>query len=166
MFNNDISRKDHADTVVQIDIESELNEKSGSDAGQPRKRLLDNLNPAKAVIVGISQSTNAVKGGLSHSRWISTIYAFSFSQSLPPLTKPCFLLNGQKNTVENGLNNVGGKLTKVPGVSQGVSIFADYRKFLDRGSVIDLAIAVVIGTVLSLLLSHHGENPYFLHYLN
>jgi len=40
---------------------------------------------------------------------------------------------------------VGGKLTKVPGVSHGVSIFADYRKFLDRGNVVDLAVAVVIG---------------------
>lgn len=95
MFNNDISRKDHADTVVQIDTEPELDEKSGSNAGQPRMRLLNNLNPAKAVIGGItqstsaviggiSQSTNAVKGGLSHSRWISTVYALSFSQSLPP----------------------------------------------------------------------------------
>lgn len=68
--------------------------------------------------------------------------------------------------MENGLNNVGGKLTKVPGISQGVSIFADYRKFLDRGNVIDLAVAVVIGTVLSLLLSHRGESTYFLLYLN
>ena len=47
--------------------------------------------------------------------------------------------------MENGLTNVGGKLTKVPGVSHGVSIFADYRKFLDRGNVVDLAVAVVIG---------------------
>ena len=47
--------------------------------------------------------------------------------------------------MEKGVNNVGGKLTKVPGISQSVSIFADYRKFLDRGNVIDLAVAVVIG---------------------
>lgn len=51
----------------------------------------------------------------------------------------------RRSLVENGLTDVGGKLTKVPGISQGVSIFSDYRKFLDRGNVIDLAVAVVIG---------------------
>lgn len=49
------------------------------------------------------------------------------------------------NLVEKGVTNVGGKLTKVPGVSKGASLFADYRKFLDRGNVVDLAVAVVIG---------------------
>jgi len=43
------------------------------------------------------------------------------------------------------VNNVGGVLNRVPGVSHGVSFFADYRKFMDRGNVIDLAVAVVIG---------------------
>ncbi|KAF9391098.1 hypothetical protein CPC16_004591 [Podila verticillata] len=80
--------------------------------GSSGKRRL-NINPTKAVIGGITQSTHAVRGGLSQ--------------------------------MEKGVNNVGGKLTKVPGISQGVSIFADYRKFLDRGNVIDLAVAVVIG---------------------
>ncbi|KAF9388049.1 hypothetical protein CPB97_001696 [Podila verticillata] len=128
MFNNDISRKDHADTVVQIDTEPELDEKSGSNAGQPRMRLLNNLNPAKAVIGGITQSTSAVIGGISQST---------------------NAVKGGLSHMENGLNNVGGKLTKVPGISQGVSIFADYRKFLDRGNVIDLAVAVVIGAAFT-----------------
>ncbi len=53
-------------------------------------------------------------------------------------------------TFDLTVENVGGKLTKVPGISQGVSIFSDYRKFLDRGNVIDLAVAVVIGTMSSI----------------
>lgn len=81
MSGNDTPRINNVDTVVQID-EPEMDEKSGAnDAGQPRKRLLNNLNPAKAVIGGItqstsavmggiSQSTNAVKGGLSQSMWV------------------------------------------------------------------------------------------------
>ncbi|KAF9391086.1 hypothetical protein CPB97_007558 [Podila verticillata] len=84
--------------------------------GSSGKRRL-NINPAKAVIGGITQSTHAVRGGLSQ--------------------------------MEKGVNNVGGKLTKVPGISQGVSMFADYRKFLDRGNVIDLAVAVVIGAAFT-----------------
>jgi hypothetical protein len=39
----------------------------------------------------------------------------------------------------------GDTFAKVPGVNYGVSFFADYRKFMDRGNVIDLAVAVVIG---------------------
>jgi hypothetical protein len=61
--------------------------------------------------------------------------------------------NDRRSLVENGLTDVGGKLTKVPGISQGVSIFADYRKFLDRGNVIDLAVAVVIGKACLLFAS-------------
>ncbi|KAF9914123.1 hypothetical protein BX616_008916 [Lobosporangium transversale] len=59
------------------------------------------------------------------------------------------VVKGGISQMENNLNEVGGKLTKVPGVSQGVSIFADYRKFLDRGNVIDLAVAVVIGAAFT-----------------
>ncbi|KAF9970147.1 hypothetical protein BGZ65_011365, partial [Modicella reniformis] len=58
-------------------------------------------------------------------------------------------MKGGISQMENGLNDVGGKLTKVPGISQGVSIFSDYRKFLDRGNVIDLAVAVVIGAAFT-----------------
>lgn len=114
MFNNDIARKDHADIFVQIDTEPELDEKSGSNAGQPRKRLLNNLNPAKAVIGGItqstsaviggiSQSTNAVKGGLSHSTWISAVLRSLFSKSSPcslNLASCSLMTKTQKNSGE------------------------------------------------------------------
>lgn len=46
------------------------------------------------------------------------------------------------------MTTVGTQLNKVPGLKHGASFFADYRKFMDRGNVIDLAVAVVIGTVL------------------
>ncbi|KAG0225999.1 hypothetical protein BGW42_003954 [Actinomortierella wolfii] len=51
--------------------------------------------------------------------------------------------------VEKGVTQVSGKLNKVPGVSKGASLFADYRKFLDRGNVVDLAVAVVIGAAFT-----------------
>ncbi|KAF9145742.1 hypothetical protein BGX30_007054 [Mortierella sp. GBA39] len=125
------------DTVVQIDAEDPEQPSQYQDidttttttmaisgaSGKPTKKRL-NINPAKAVIGGISQSANAVKQGAS-------------------------VVKGGISQVENGLTDVGGKLTKVPGVSQGVSIFADYRKFLDRGNVIDLAVAVVIGAAFT-----------------
>lgn len=56
-------------------------------------------------------------------------------------------------SVEKGVNIVGGNLVKVPGVKYGVSFFDDYRKFMDRGNVIDLAVAVVIG-MLNVLAPH------------
>jgi hypothetical protein len=40
-----------------------------------------------------------------------------------------------------------GKKAKA-GVSKGASFFSDYRKFMDRGNVIDLAVAVIIGKAL------------------
>ncbi|KAI7831483.1 large-conductance mechanosensitive channel [Gamsiella multidivaricata] len=55
--------------------------------------------------------------------------------------------------VEKGVNNVGNTLNKVPGVKQGVSFFADYRKFMDRGNVIDLAVAVVIGAAFTAIVT-------------
>ncbi|KAF9096597.1 hypothetical protein BGX29_008521 [Mortierella sp. GBA35] len=95
---------------------------AGSAAGGgegPKKRTM--INPAKAVVGGITQGTQAVRGGISN--------------------------------VEKGVSQVGGKLTKVPGVSQGVSFFADYRKFMDRGNVIDLAVAVVIGAAFTAIVT-------------
>ncbi|KAF9146576.1 hypothetical protein BGX20_006824, partial [Mortierella sp. AD010] len=50
---------------------------------------------------------------------------------------------------QSKINDVNDKLDKVPGVSHGMSIFDDYRKFLDRGNVIDLAVAVVIGAAFT-----------------
>lgn len=69
----------------------------------------------------------------------------SFTRSIPPtnpLTQSLPLLT---NLVEKGVSKAGDTLGKVPGVNYGVSFFADYRKFMDRGNVIDLAVAVVIG---------------------
>lgn len=50
------------------------------------------------------------------------------------------------------MSKAGDTLGKVPGVNYGVSFFADYRKFMDRGNVIDLAVAVVIGMLAFLAL--------------
>ncbi|KAI8353522.1 large-conductance mechanosensitive channel, partial [Mortierella sp. GBAus27b] len=41
-----------------------------------------------------------------------------------------------------------GKKAKA-GVSKGTSFFSDYRKFMDRGNVIDLAVAVIIGAAFT-----------------
>ncbi|KAF9544416.1 hypothetical protein EC957_012120 [Mortierella hygrophila] len=132
------------DTVVQIDAEDPEQPSQyqdidttttttmaipGTGGKQTKKRL--SINPAKAVIGGISQSANAVK------------------QSANVVKQGASAVKGGISQVENGLTDVGGKLTKVPGISQGVSIFADYRKFLDRGNVIDLAVAVVIGAAFT-----------------
>ncbi|KAG0256652.1 hypothetical protein BG011_004379 [Mortierella polycephala] len=106
--------------------QDEFNEKQqqvDTPAG-PKKR---NLNPAKAVVGGIvggvSQGTQVVKGGISNEK------------------------------VEKGVTNVGNKLNKVPGVGYGISFFADYRKFMDRGNVIDLAVAVVIGAAFTAIVT-------------
>ncbi|KAF8960852.1 hypothetical protein BGZ46_001490 [Entomortierella lignicola] len=60
---------------------------------------------------------------------------------------------GGISQVEQGVNNVGNTLNKVPGVKHGVSFFADYRKFMDRGNVIDLAVAVVIGAAFTSIVT-------------
>ncbi|KAG0276335.1 hypothetical protein BGZ95_007682 [Linnemannia exigua] len=127
--------KEIVDTVIQIDAEDsnqhhEIDTAATTAAGKSAKKRL-NINPAKAVLGGISQSGNAVKLGATVVKQGANVVKGGISQ------------------VENGLTDVGGKLTKVPGISQGVSIFADYRKFLDRGNVIDLAVAVVIGTAFT-----------------
>ncbi|KAG0296658.1 hypothetical protein BGZ98_000873 [Dissophora globulifera] len=123
---------DHADIDDQQndDINTPKN-------GRMKKRL--SLNPAMAVIGSISQSANVVKGGISQS---ANVVKGGISQSANAV-------KGGISQVENGLNDVGGKLTRVPGIREGVSIFSDYRKFLDRGNVIDLAVAVVIGAAFT-----------------
>ncbi|KAF9920935.1 hypothetical protein FBU30_009112, partial [Linnemannia zychae] len=85
--------------------------------GKPKKRAT--FNPVKAVVGG----TQAVVGGIG--------------QGISQVEKGV-------NLAGNTLTKAGDTLTKVPGVNYGVSFFADYRKFLDRGNVIDLAVAVVI----------------------
>jgi hypothetical protein len=56
-----------------------------------------------------------------------------------------FFLRLNNIIVEKGVGQVGDKLAKAPVIKQGASFFADYRKFMDRGNVIDLAVAVVVG---------------------
>ncbi|GJJ78698.1 large conductance mechanosensitive channel [Entomortierella parvispora] len=89
-------------------------------------------NPAKAVTRGFTQGTQAVVGGVAQG------------------TK---VVRGGISQVEKGVNNVGGVLNRVPGVSYGVSFFADYRKFMDRGNVVDLAVAVVIGAAFTSIVT-------------
>ncbi|KAF9115258.1 hypothetical protein BGX27_008379 [Mortierella sp. AM989] len=126
---NKVNTEDSAyDTIINIDSDhAEIDDQSGKRKEVNLKKRLT-MNPAKAVIGGISQSANAVKGGITQS---------------------ANAVKGGISQMENGLNDVSGKLNKVPGISQGVSIFADYRKFLDRGNVIDLAVAVVIGAAFT-----------------
>ncbi|KAF9186661.1 hypothetical protein BGZ50_002373 [Haplosporangium sp. Z 11] len=119
--NNKNTNQEPIDTAVEIDLSlADVDEKEPRDSTL-KKRL---THPAKAVIGGISHGAKAVKQSAK-------------------------TVKGGISQVENGLNDVSDKLTKVPGVSQGVSIFADYRKFLDRGNVIDLAVAVVIGAAFT-----------------
>ncbi|KAG0285532.1 hypothetical protein BGZ96_010217 [Linnemannia gamsii] len=62
-------------------------------------------------------------------------------------------VRGGISNVEKGVNQVGDKLVKAPGIKQGASFFADYRKFMDRGNVIDLAVAVVIGAAFTAIVT-------------
>ncbi|CAO3567146.1 unnamed protein product [Mortierella alpina] len=96
---------------------------------QPKKR---NLNPAKAVVGGITQGTRAVVGGVSQG-----------TQAV----------RGGIAQVEKGVTNAGDKLAKAPGVKHGVSFFSDYRKFMDRGNVIDLAVAVVMAAAFTAIVT-------------
>ncbi|KAF9388173.1 hypothetical protein CPC16_006653 [Podila verticillata] len=97
-----------------------------------KKSKKRSFNPAKAVVGGITQGSKAVVGGVAQG-----------TQAV----------RGGISQVEKGVSNVGGVLTKVPGVSHGVSFFADYRKFMDRGNVIDLAVAVVIGAAFTSIVT-------------
>ncbi|KAG0317048.1 hypothetical protein BGZ99_006530 [Dissophora globulifera] len=91
---------------------------------QSRQSFYDNGRKKIAVI----NPVKAVKGGISQ-------------------------VKGGISQVEKGVNNVGNTLNKVPGVKHGVSFFADYRKFMDRGNVIDLAVAVVIGAAFTAIVT-------------
>ncbi|KAF9203284.1 hypothetical protein BGZ49_006597 [Haplosporangium sp. Z 27] len=63
------------------------------------------------------------------------------------------VVRGSIHTVEKGASTVGHTLQKVPGIKQSVSFFADYRKFMDRGNVVDLAVAVVVGTAFTAIVT-------------
>ncbi|KAG0357308.1 hypothetical protein BGX24_006244, partial [Mortierella sp. AD032] len=85
-----------------------------------------------AVVGGISQGSQAVVGGLGQG-----------AQAV----------RGGLSQVEKGVSKAGGTIARVPGVNYGVSFFADYRKFMDRGNVIDLAVAVVIGAAFTAIVT-------------
>ncbi|KAF9349962.1 hypothetical protein BGX26_011831 [Mortierella sp. AD094] len=63
------------------------------------------------------------------------------------------VVRGGIHTVEKGASCVGHKLQRVPGIKQSVSFFSDYRKFMDRGNVDDLAVAVVVGTAFTAIVT-------------
>ncbi|KAG0307215.1 hypothetical protein BGZ98_000789 [Dissophora globulifera] len=98
-------------------------------AAKAKKRM---VNPAKAVAGGISHGTHAVAGGV--------VYGAN-------------AVRGGISNVEKGVSAVGTKLNTVPVVSHGVSFFSDYRKFMDRGNVMDLAVAVVIGAAFTAIVT-------------
>ncbi|KAG0041933.1 hypothetical protein BGZ83_001091, partial [Gryganskiella cystojenkinii] len=107
----------------------ELNSPQSTFNEKTKKR---SYNPAKVVTRGIAQGSSAVVGGV---------------------TSGTRAVRGGISQVEKGVTNVGEKLNKVPGVSHGVSFFSDYRKFMDRGNVIDLAVAVVIGAAFTAIVT-------------
>ncbi|KAF9955745.1 hypothetical protein BGZ70_010131 [Mortierella alpina] len=100
---------------------------------KPKKRM---INPVKVVTRGVSQGSQAVVGGV-----------------VGGVTQGASVVRGGISQVEKGVNMVGDNLVKVPGVKYGVSFFDDYRKFMDRGNVIDLAVAVVIGAAFTAIVT-------------
>ncbi|KAG0200074.1 hypothetical protein BGX28_006765 [Mortierella sp. GBA30] len=102
------------------------------DSAEKQQAKKRNLNPAKAVVGGITHGTQAVVGGV---------------------TQGTQAVRGGFAHVEKGVTNASNKLAKAPVVSHGVSFFADYRKFMDRGNVIDLAVAVVIGAAFTAIVT-------------
>ncbi|KAF8927300.1 hypothetical protein BGZ58_010490 [Dissophora ornata] len=101
----------------EFELEDQLGGRQQTSSGRQKRTL----NPARAVVSGVTQGAQAVKGGISN--------------------------------VEKGVTTVGSHLTKVPGVSHGVTFFSDYRKFMDRGNVVDLAVAVVIGAAFTAIVT-------------
>ncbi|KAF9904242.1 hypothetical protein EC991_002897 [Linnemannia zychae] len=99
-------------------------------AAKPKKR--STFNPVKVVVGGVSQGSKAVVGGIGQG-----------AQAV----------RGGISQVEKGVSKAGDTFAKVPGVNYGVSFFADYRKFMDRGNVIDLAVAVVIGAAFTAIVT-------------
>ncbi|KAG0285872.1 hypothetical protein BGZ96_009946 [Linnemannia gamsii] len=94
------------------------------------------FNPVKVVVGGISQGSQAVVGGIGQG-----------------IGQGASAVRGGLSQVEKGVSKAGDTLGKVPGVNYGVSFFADYRKFMDRGNVIDLAVAVVIGAAFTSIVT-------------
>ncbi|KAF9415680.1 hypothetical protein BGZ94_010427, partial [Podila epigama] len=65
------------------------------------------------------------------------------------VTNGAHAIRGGISQVEKGVSQVGDRLNAVPVVQKSVTIFSDYRKFIDRGNVIDLAVAVVVGAAFT-----------------
>ncbi|KAG0279536.1 hypothetical protein BGZ95_000907 [Linnemannia exigua] len=121
--------------AAAYELESTQNPAEGATATpgsttKPKKR--STFNPVKAVVGGISQGSQAVVGGLGQG-----------AQAV----------RGGISQVEKGVSKAGDTIARVPGVNYGVSFFADYRKFMDRGNVIDLAVAVVIGAAFTAIVT-------------
>ncbi|KAF9431108.1 hypothetical protein BGZ76_000569 [Entomortierella beljakovae] len=120
---NSNNNNNKAEDLLELEATYESSNPSNTEVyneKKSRKGILS-VNPVRAVTKGVTQGSQAVRGGISQ--------------------------------VEKGVNNVGNTLTKVPGVKHGVSFFADYRKFMDRGNVIDLAVAVVIGAAFTSIVT-------------
>ncbi|KAF9115228.1 hypothetical protein BGW39_003117 [Mortierella sp. 14UC] len=105
-----------------------------SSATKAKKR--STFNPVKAVVGGVSQGSKAVVGGIGQG-----------------IGQGAQAVRGGISQVEKGVSKAGDTFAKVPGVNYGVSFFADYRKFMDRGNVIDLAVAVVIGAAFTAIVT-------------
>ncbi|KAG0062761.1 hypothetical protein BGZ89_010414 [Linnemannia elongata] len=99
---------------------------------QQEKAKKRGFNPVKVV----TKSSQAVVGGV-----------------VGGIGQGASAVRGGISQVEKGVSKAGDTLGKVPGVNYGVSFFADYRKFMDRGNVIDLAVAVVIGAAFTAIVT-------------
>ncbi|KAF9286419.1 hypothetical protein BGZ74_001289 [Mortierella antarctica] len=101
------------------------------------------MDSADNVVLNVDSRTSVEQGFNGQKRRLNINPAKAVMGGITQSTQAV------RGGISQSVNNVGDKLTKVPGISQGVSIFADYRKFLDRGNVIDLAVAVVIGAAFT-----------------
>jgi len=133
---------------------------------RPKKR---NLNPARAVVGGITHGTQAVVGGVTHGAqavkggYTHGAHAVKGGYTRGKNLRSLFFLSraskqDKKWSVSaskqvllflfqagNEVTAAGVKLNNVAVVKYGTGFFADYRKFMDRGNVVDLAVAVVVG---------------------
>ncbi|GJJ78103.1 large conductance mechanosensitive channel [Entomortierella parvispora] len=110
------------------------------DPTRPKKR---NLNPARAVVGGIAHGTQAVVGGVTHGT----------QAVVGGVTHGAQAVKGGYTRAGNGVAAVGTKLNNVAVVRYGTGFFADYRKFMDRGNVVDLAVAVVVGAAFTAIVT-------------
>ncbi|KAG9068138.1 hypothetical protein KI688_011733 [Linnemannia hyalina] len=103
-----------------------------STGAQQEKAKKRGFNPVKVVTKGSQAVVGGVVGGIGQG---------------------ASAVRGGISQVEKGVSKAGDTLVRVPGVNYGVSFFSDYRKFMDRGNVIDLAVAVVIGAAFTAIVT-------------